>query len=842
MAQVIISGEPAGTWDDAVNVSAQTYTYEVDVTGITDMETLDAYMKDQGCMPYAVLPGGDGLGQGVVYLKTKYDHTNASDPTEQDVPVVSGMLSLGGIIALDPISGGLDLSSYTLEGFYAKLAEDYVVNAIIRAMFLQFDASELTEQFKDAVMGSLHAYADAKSQVPVYVDKHGQAYVFSDMVETVRETLVATGAYSTEYEPNPDTYPSGTVISLTSLTFLDALTLVVEHAKSLIDLGRYSSTVTYLGVTNEQAKTMYGLLADTLSQHPEIYTDIPVNFIGQGTNIFRFGYVSSNTATVGDVDTTGANKISAITGGYYRSTMPGKASQYVRIACGTYSGSGALYNVTINETTYDTTITIGTGSGKGIRLSLPKVGSEITTPDAISVSNSYTSKIAGLYDYNFALNLIGGAGVDGVTKAANIPANFADLSYGLDGVLPDWWQKRKALAVPRAKHQAQADDDIYAKTPALPLDIPTDMALDDGYAGDSDLVTEGDIADELKDFIMDVLPTIIDEIIDYAQDPTIPDIPVSDHGDTPPEDPTLLSGASNGLWTIYNPTLAQVNSFGAWLWSSSILDQITRMFNSPIDAVIGFHMIYCTPTTGASKHIKAGFLDSEVSAAEVTNQYVEINCGQVAVTEFYNNVLDYLNTRISIFLPFCGFFPLDTAVVMGSMLEVTYRVDILTGTCLAQVKVIKENSAAVMYSFSGNCSVQVPLTATTYTGMVGALVSTLSAGASLMTGNMIGAGASAMRAMTAGMTGLSGVRQSGSMGANSGALGIRIPYLIVTHPAQANAADFGLIQGLPANKTVRLGDVSGFTRVYATHLDAISGATADEIEQIREMLSNGVIL
>lgn len=826
MAQVIISGEPAGTWDDAVNVSGQTYTYEVDVTGITDMETLDAYMKDQGCMPYAVLPGGDGLGQGVVYLKTKYDHTNASDPTEQDVPVVSGMLSLGGIVALDPLTGGLDLGSYTLEGFFTKLAEDYVTNAIIRAMFLQFDATQLTEQFKDAVMGSLHAYTDAKGEVPIYVDKHGQAYVFSDMVETVREELVNLGAYSDGGViplPSVDAAISYTFTIPPSTTTSGSLTKNNYNAFDKSDLSLVSNHTLY--------RTMNG-------GHPVKFT--------------RFHYTKKNGVTVaGDVSLEGGSFL-------LRFPTGSNAPMVLLITndASTYYDNAQFYGY---DTVTEQEVHIGTGAFKPTTYTYTYDGETksiicfslatymSTNNDVTSVLNGCTQSLTAsssddrylVFSYLFGDS---SEAISGVTKASDIPANFADLSYGLDGVLPDWWQKRKALAVPRAKHQAQADDDIYAKTPALPLDIPTDMALEDSYAGDSDLVTEGDIADELKEIIMDVLPTIIDEIIDYAQDPTIPDIPVSDHGDTPPEDPTLLSGASNGLWTIYNPTLSQVNSFGAWLWSSSILDQITRMFNSPIDAVIGFHMIYCTPTTGTSKHIKAGFLDSEVSAAEVTNQYVEINCGQVAVTEFYNNVLDYTNTRISIFLPFCGFFPLDTAVVMGSILEVTYRVDILTGTCLAQVKVIKQNSAAVMYSFAGNCAVQVPLTATTYTGMVGALVSTLSAGASLMTGNMIGAGASAMRAMTAGMTGLSGVRQSGSMGANAGALGIRTPYLVITHPTQANAFDFGAVSGLPANKTVRLGDVSGFTRVYATHLDAISGATADEIEQIREMLSNGVIL
>ena len=276
------------------------------------------------------------------------------------------------------------------------------------------------------------------------------------------------------------------------------------------------------------------------------------------------------------------------------------------------------------------------------------------------------------------------------------------------------------------------------------------------------------------------------------------------------------------------------------MWSDSILDQITRMFNSPIDAVIGFHMIYCTPITGASKTIKAGYLSSPVSADEVTNQYKDIDCGTVTISEYYRNALDYDNTRISLFLPFIGIVPLDTNTVMGSQLSILYRVDVLTGTCLAQVKVIKENSEAVLYTFQGNCSVQVPLTATTYTGMVGALLSGISAGASIMTGNILGAVSAGLEgAMRAG-TGLSGVRQSGTIGANAGALGIRIPYVIITHPVSAMSDGFNTLEGLPSNELVNLSSVSGYTRVTFVHLENIP-ASMPEIEEIKTLLETGVI-
>ena len=360
----------------------------------------------------------------------------------------------------------------------------------------------------------------------------------------------------------------------------------------------------------------------------------------------------------------------------------------------------------------------------------------------------------------------------------------------------------------------------------------------------SQTAPDGEVSPDMQTAIADAIKEILEDYYRDPTDPTIinwPQIPVGDSGDTPPAEPPLIDAAGNGLWAIYNPTKAQVNSFGQWLWSSSIIDQVMRMFNSPLDAVIGFHMIYCTPVTGNAENIMCGYLDSGVSSITVANQYATIDCGSITVDEFYRTVLDYTATKLSLYLPFIGFVPLSTAVCMGSTISVIYRIDVLTGTCLAQVKVIKEDSDAVMYSFPGNCSVQVPLTATTYTGMVSTLVNGVQAGLSLMTGDMIQAAGEIGQMVSSGMTGLSGTKQSGALGANAGVLGIRIPYLIITHPVAYDADEYSKQYGYPINKTVSLGTLAGYTRVKDIHLHGIP-CTDDELEMIERLLKDGVII
>ena len=789
MSLPVITGVPPEVWEQLLQILNQfgVTVWDLAQQGITTWEGTG------GLQEYLLNHGWEV--KEVWEMKYMWFQTGAGDVTQSNALVQY----VGNKVTIAGTAGAEYVNHFTFgETTLGKLKKGIIFGCIFALLVSTLDPTLIDDALKGRLNAVLDSFADSNDEIPVIVDGDGKIYYHEEMIDALRQALIDEGVYATGGKQTPDQYTP------------------IDASWTLNNPNDYNYPCS---VFNGEQISISGMVNGVLRTG---YIDIPSDCFGlkvdtndDDDGIFIWSKTLDNPITVTDIN--------------------GNISTYTT-SSGTITRNGVDYYLR-----YYNPVRNAVGIGWPRTASIDGDYISFTKPThswgEVTANRFREDMIAILYNQNLTG---GGGGVEGITVSDDlISRGVGNAQTALEDIFPSYATDKVTTINP-------SDEDITAYDNWYPISTSdTDVWTDGITEQQSETATDGDVTPDIQDQIADAVKEILEDYYRDPTDPTVinwPQFPVGDSGDTPPEDPTLLSGAANGLWTIYNPSLAEVHAFGAWLWSSSILDQITRMFNSPIDAVIGFHMIYCTPITGSSKNIMAGFLDSGVSAAEVTNQYVDIDCGQVSVDEYYGNILDYTNTRISIFLPFCGFFPLDTAVVMGSTLEVTYRVDVLTGTCLAQVKVIKENSAAVMYSFSGNCSVQVPLTATTYTGMVGALVSTLSAGASLMTGNVLGAGASAMRAMTAGMTGLSGVRQSGSMGANAGALGIRKPYLIITHPVQANAVDFDTIQGLPANKTVRLGDVSGFTRVYACHLDAISGATADEIEQIREMLGNGVIL
>lgn len=320
-------------------------------------------------------------------------------------------------------------------------------------------------------------------------------------------------------------------------------------------------------------------------------------------------------------------------------------------------------------------------------------------------------------------------------------------------------------------------------------------------------------------------------LADTIAPPSTPtDNPNTGGGDSPSI--ILPTQSASSLWAIYNPTLGQLNNLGAWLWSTNFIDQILKIFNDPMQAIIGLHKVYATPNISGSGNIKVGYLDSGVPSNIVGNQYTYIDCGTVSLREYYGNILDYSPyTTVQLYLPFIGIVSLDISDVSRSSITVKYGVDVLTGACLASVSVQRDNAGGVLYQYSGNCACQYPLSSGSYMGMI---TGALGAIGSLARGNIIGTGLS-----VAGMH--TNIEHSGGFSGNAGAMGIKKPYLIISRPQSIMNDGFPSIQGYPSNYYTRLGNCNGFVQIAECHVENIS-ATDKELDKIKDLLKEGVIL
>ena len=351
--------------------------------------------------------------------------------------------------------------------------------------------------------------------------------------------------------------------------------------------------------------------------------------------------------------------------------------------------------------------------------------------------------------------------------------------------------------------------------------------------------------------ITDALDNVIDQAQDIAQAGAT-DIDTVATGDKyanislAPSKPSGNISASS-LYTIWNPSQAQLNNLARFLWSTDFVDTIKKILQSPMDALISLALFPVKPPTDGAHNISLGYIDSGVSALRVSDQFMTVQTSGLVVPHKYNSYLDYAPyTSAEIFLPFIGFCPLNINDIMGKSVDVTYNIDLLSGVCTA----IVHANAQSLYSYSGNMAMFLPLSAgnwarmlTPIFGMVGG-VATLSAGIGGVMGGapLLASTSMAVRgAESIGNLGGNSVSRSGGISGNAGIMGDYQPFIVVTRPINDKPTTYDTNLGQTYNKSARLGTLSGFTVIEEAHIEGMN-ATDAEKQEIERLLKEGVIL
>ena len=430
------------------------------------------------------------------------------------------------------------------------------------------------------------------------------------------------------------------------------------------------------------------------------------------------------------------------------------------------------------------------------------------------------------------INLTAKPAIDGITPSGDQGTKDQPIAV----LFPDW--------VSRGIETIAGDG--VTKVKWLPVSLPSNKPLVDGIPFNTTEAQQGTMPDNYTETASQLGEQAQEQTKNAPSYPTPPIPPVPDVTPTP-DNPAIAGGggSSTGLANLYNPTLAQVKQFSRWLWGSDglNLDQLKKLLQDPMQAIIGLHVMYATPTTGANRDIQVGYINSGVQSKIVTEQYTEIDCGTVTINEYFGDARDYSPyTQVYCYLPFIGIVELNADDVVNSTLGIKYKIDVLTGCCLAQLTVKKYGLDAVLYTYTGNCAVQMPITSGNYLSTVSSLLGAVVSGAAAVaTGGALAPVAIGAAANAMGGGARASVAMSGSLGSNAGAMGIRKPYLIIKRVESADANGYNEFYGYPTNKRVNLSQLTGYVRVKEINLSG-TNATEDEQNEIVTLLKEGVIL
>lgn len=304
--------------------------------------------------------------------------------------------------------------------------------------------------------------------------------------------------------------------------------------------------------------------------------------------------------------------------------------------------------------------------------------------------------------------------------------------------------------------------------------------------------------------------------------------------------PTITAA---GMVELYIPSTSDLASLAQYLWAGSFdPDNFKKLFADPMDAIIGLQIVPVTATEiGTTPDtLYVGNISTGLSMPKASRQYVPVDCGSLSIPRRLGSYLDYSpHTEMQLYLPYIGFVDISPDDCMGGTVSVKYLVDIIGGTCVAQVKC----NDHVLYEYAAACSCQVPVSAGQYQNIV---LGAVRGGVGLVSGILGAAGGGLLSGLSEAADAAMSmtkpkIQRSGGFGGSSGLMGHQTPYIIYTVPRLIVPGRQNNFIGYPSYITRTLGDLTGYTQIDSIHLSGIPASQSEQAE-IEQLLQEGVYL
>lgn len=304
-----------------------------------------------------------------------------------------------------------------------------------------------------------------------------------------------------------------------------------------------------------------------------------------------------------------------------------------------------------------------------------------------------------------------------------------------------------------------------------------------------------------------------------------------------------VSVCDTGFVSLFNVSTGELQALATYMWDNNFFSSIIKNFSSPMENIIGLNLIPFNPA-GSPGTIKIGNVDTGIASSKLSTSFYHVSCGQKNVQEYYRTFADYApyTPSISLFLPFIGIVSLSPDDCMNGSIKIDYNIDVFSGSCVAFVSCNTNGVWHVLQQHQGTITSSFPLSGqnymSVYTGLLGA-ASSFAGGA--IAGNVaagaVNAGAQMMNIKPDYM-------RSGNVSSTAGIMGTQYPYLIFTTPQYIMAENFRDVKGYTSNLKCSISSCSGFLQATAdnSELSGITTATADELDMIRSLLSEGIYI
>ena len=310
-----------------------------------------------------------------------------------------------------------------------------------------------------------------------------------------------------------------------------------------------------------------------------------------------------------------------------------------------------------------------------------------------------------------------------------------------------------------------------------------------------------------------------------------------------PNLPNINIASGTGI-TLSSPTSDEIKQLNKFLWSKSFYDNILKIQQDPLQAVLGLYITDCPVPVDGRQEIVCGNVDTGISANAIRQSFMVVDCGEINVDEEYGSYLDYSPFKqAQLYLPHIGFVDIDNDIIQNNTIHVKYHVSLIDGQALCYVS-IKQNRfpsfSEVYKTFPCSVYSQVPMSAYDVSAKMQSFINTVTSSVlSFANSGSAGALTSAVGgAVSTAMT-KNKVEKSGALTDMAGLMGMKRPCLILyTTPAympSTYTSDIGSLIGT----SDRIANIGGLCKIINPRIDfSCPKFVSDKLESI---LTNGVI-
>lgn len=301
--------------------------------------------------------------------------------------------------------------------------------------------------------------------------------------------------------------------------------------------------------------------------------------------------------------------------------------------------------------------------------------------------------------------------------------------------------------------------------------------------------------------------------------------------------------------TLYSLTSLQMKNFRSWLWTTDWVENLKKIRTDPMQNIIGISIVDVPIVAGLNALIYVGNVASTVEANVISNSFIELDCGEISLDEYYGSFADYEPfIATTLYIPKVGFVQIPADVCVNNTIKVVYHIELSSGEglCYVQLTSKREGFTYIWNTYTCHITSNITLSAQDHSQQLVALGNAI-INTGISASNAIVNPASATQGLTNTLSSCIDVATTknptstkGNVGNMSAVMCYKKPYLLINRTNLTKPSSFQENNGYLINYTNTIGGHTGFLQTRNYHCSF--NAPYNHRAEIERLMDGGIII